>query len=87
MRTEIKIANILDKVKDLTQHMNGQEMENLRDELIAWLLFSDNEKSAIPHISQNMKGLTEVEKELIRKLASQTNDLYRASRNTDEEGD
>jgi hypothetical protein len=89
MRTEIKIGHIIDQVKALTKGMSGQEMEQFRDEFIAWLLFRDNflENSDQNTNHDNLKGLTEKEKALILKLASQTNALYRISREGDRDSD
>lgn len=79
MNSSDKITSIIKKVKDQSQSLSGNERELLRDELLAFLLFSEfmtgndrDERNA-----QNFSDLSAKEKDLIRKLAEKTDLLYR----------
>jgi hypothetical protein len=62
-------------IKDLIKEIPDNEWEDIRDELLSILLFSDLKEAAGP-INKDT-GLSEYESKLIKKLASQTENLYK----------
>lgn len=79
MNSSDKITSIIKKVKDQSQSLSGNERELLRDELLAFLLFSEfmTGKDRDERNAQNFSDLSAKEKDLIRKLAEKTDLLYR----------
>jgi hypothetical protein len=83
-------------VKDIIQLLNGEstslnakEREQLRDELLAMLLFSEFRKNPNPaaQTHSNFRELKKAERDLIKKLADQTDALYKLSRTGDIDND
>ena len=80
MKKKEHTDKVLNQVKTLVNEMDSTEKENLRDELLAFLLFGDTQPEHIEAANESLKGLTPEETNLIRKLARQTEDLYKASK-------
>jgi hypothetical protein len=70
------IKEILETLRNRTDDLSSEEQEMLRDELLSMMLFSEFSAGEKP-IENNLDGLSEEEKELIRKLARDTETLYR----------
>lgn len=70
-----------------TNLLDSGDKELLRDELLAYLLFGNyhDSKGPMENPSSPLRGLSNHERELIRKLADQTEELFRAEH--DEETD
>lgn len=79
MENNNKISGIIDLVKGKTEGLSTEEKELLRDELLAYLLFSEYTNSTNQHSSAQLQHgtLSEVERSLIRKLAEKTELLYK----------
>ena len=80
-----KVITIIERVKWHSRNLNAQEQEMLRDELLSLLLFKNPTADTFSNhkMEQSLTGLTEEEKALILKLASQAEQLYRLNRNKD----
>jgi len=80
MKKKQNTQQIAEKVKSMVNDLGAAEKENLKDELLAFLLFGDTTPEYINAANESLKGLTQEEMKLIRKLAKQTEDLYRLSK-------
>jgi len=87
MNSKQKIAVILETVKEQTNLLDSRDKEMLRDELLAYLLFGNYYDSIGPAESTSiqMRGLSNHERELIKKLADQTEALFRAEQDGEED--
>jgi hypothetical protein len=88
MKTSTKTEQVINEMKSITDGLTPEEKEAVRDQLIAYLLFSHH-TSFTPTGGQNnshVQGLTEEERELIRKIAEQTEKLHRLM-NQDDSGE
>ena len=86
MKQESKQSNrLIHELKALISDLDASEKEMLKDELLAILLFGDEEKrkQAVDNPADSKRGLTNEEKELIRKLAAQTEALFRRNEKKD----
>ncbi len=89
MNSKQKIAVILETVKEQTDLLDTKHKEILRDELLAYLLFGnyhDSKGPTEPHSSE-LRGLSNHERELIKKLADQTEALFRAQKDDEMDAD
>ncbi|MBL0340975.1 MAG: hypothetical protein IPP71_08625 [Bacteroidetes bacterium] len=89
MSEKKNIAGIIEKVREFSNQLDAQEKEVLRDQLIAYLLFGNynDQKNIERKKIVALSGLTEQERELIKKLAQQTEALYRAKHEDDQDSD
>lgn len=73
------MKNTAETVKEIIKQLNAAEQESVKNELLGWLLFSDvrNESAG------KFTDLTEHEKELIKKLATQAEALRKLMRDDD----
>jgi hypothetical protein len=78
MKRKAAPDKIFRQVKSIMNSVQKEQREELRDELLAFLLFGETNPETISAANESLKGLTREEKELIRKLADQTEALYRA---------
>lgn len=87
MSDKIKIAGIIESVKEVSCQLNSSDKEVLRDQLLAYLLFGNYNDQKGVEIKSNgtLEGLTKDERELLKKLAAQTEALFRAHQNKDEQ--
>ena len=78
-----KVTTIIERIKWHSRGLNDMERELLRDELLAILFIKDSNiyNTSDHSIEQSIKGLSEEEKMLIKKLASQTEMLSRLKKN------
>jgi hypothetical protein len=83
MKKKQPASKIAEKIKSLVNESDFEQKEILKDELLAFLLFGDTSPEYISAANESLKGLTVEEMELIRKLAKQTEDLYKASKKGD----
>lgn len=79
MKANNKTEEVISNIKSITAELTPEERESVRDQLIAFLLFSRDLR--ITQISypqtERIQGLTEEERDLIRKIAEQTERLHR----------
>jgi hypothetical protein len=77
-----KVITIVERIKWHTKSLTEQEKGMLRDELLSMILFNTaNESNNENTLNANaFSGLSESEKTLIKKLAAQTETLYRIKR-------
>lgn len=89
MNNKQKIAVILETVKEQTNLLDSKHKEMLRDELLAYLLFGNyhDSKRSIESSSTLLRGLSDHERELIKKLADQTEELFKAQQGDDGDSD
>ncbi|HMT29975.1 MAG TPA: hypothetical protein PKD91_11910 [Bacteroidia bacterium] len=89
MTTNKEVAYLIEQVKSFSEKMGQAEREILRDELLAYLLFGNyhDVKSPVGAPHDSFRELTRKERELIRKLANQTEALYRAHKPEEEDCD
>lgn len=88
MNTHNKTEEVISNIKSITEGLTPEEIESVRDQLIAYLLFSSDLRITRlndPHANR-IQGLTRDERELIRKIAEQTERLHRLMNSEDEEG-
>ena len=81
MKKYSDLPDVIKQVKTLSESLTSAEKEQLRDELLAFFLFSEfNKTNCVRECDKNvtMQSLTEEERILIKKLAEQTEALYRA---------
>ncbi len=83
------IPVLVEQLRLLSTKLSNSEKEQLRDELLSMLLFTDFIKNDAPLLGDNgqLKELNNQEKELIRKLASQTEALFKLMRNQNEDNE
>ncbi len=77
MKKKQNTTQIIENIKSTVNGLNPAEKENFRDHLLAYLLFGEQTPEPGPE-NENLKGLTASERALIRKLAAETEALYRA---------
>jgi hypothetical protein len=85
MKNYILISEVIHHVKEISEGLSPAEKEQLRDELLAFFLFSEfNNNRSSREIDRNvsMNSLSEEERDLIKKLADQTEALFKAKGNT-----
>ena len=89
MNSKQKITVILETVKEQTNLLDSKDKEMLRDELLAYLLFGNYHDSKGPAESNStqLHELSNYERELIKKLADQTEALFRAEQDDLEDND
>ncbi len=89
MNSKQKITVILETVKEQTNLLDLKDKEMLRDELLAYLLFGNYHDSKGPSESNSsqLNGLSNYERELIKKLADQTEALFRAEQDDLDDND
>ena len=76
---------IFEELKSKVKRLTSEEKEQLRDKVLAFLLFGEV-KPAVQPIHEPLNGITDMERELIKKLASQTEEMFRLmNRNCDPE--
>lgn len=85
MKKKAKAQNILKELKSQVNNLSVEEQEKFRDNLLAYLLFGDQNSNAALPGKETLKGISEEERNLIRKLASQTEELFRTMNGEDEE--
>lgn len=81
MKKTTETKQVLDNIKSAVSGMSATEKENFRDNLLAFLLFGDHHTPINKTEVEPLMGITAQEKELIRKLAAQTEELYRVMNN------
>ena len=69
MKNIFTLEQSIQTIKELFNSLSPTEKEQFRDELLSWLLFDGKCRN-------NLKGLSEKDKELIERLAKQTERLY-----------
>lgn len=87
MKTNQKTEEVISHMKSVTDGLTREERETVRDQLIAYLLFSHDLRITQLNESENQRvqGLTEEERELIRKIAEQTERLHRLMNSNDDD--
>jgi len=84
MKMKQNTNKIIEDLKSKVNDLSSEEKEIFRDHLLAYLLFGD--PALIPTLpaKANMKGITTEERALIKKLAAQTEALFKAMNKTKE---
>ena len=78
MKKKHDTNQIIKDLKSAVNELNSEEKENFKDNLLAFLLFGyQTSSSALPE-KEILKGISENERALIRKLADQTEELFKA---------
>ncbi|MDQ3051142.1 MAG: hypothetical protein M3Q95_09685 [Bacteroidota bacterium] len=85
MKKKAKAQNILKELKSQVSNLSQEEQEKFRDNLLAYLLFGDQSSNSVLPGKETLKGISEAERMLIRKLAAQTEELFRTMNQEDEE--
>jgi hypothetical protein len=75
MSSEKDLNHKLEAVKCILQGLKAEDQEAFRSHLISWLLFSGPNDA--PRRTFNLKGLTEKERDLIKRLSEQAERLNR----------
>ena len=78
MKKKENTSRIIENIKSAVNGLNSDERENLRDHLLAYLLFGEPSQEKDQTENENLKGISEHERALIRKLAADTEALWRA---------
>ena len=86
MKTNSKTEEVISNIKSITEGLTPEERESVRDQLIAFLLFSSDLRMTQINDpqAQRIQGLTEEERDLIRKIAEQTEKLHRMMNSDDD---
>ncbi len=89
MSDKKRIAGIIEKVKEITHDLDAHQKESLKDQLLAYLLFGNyNDLKGVERIHNGqLQGLTDKERDLIKKLAAQTEALYKAKHENEDDCD
>ena len=59
------------------KRLSCEEKEKFRDNMLSYLLFGEQLLKSEVMPAETLKGITDEERELIKKLAAQTDELYR----------
>jgi hypothetical protein len=79
MKTNKTTEEVISNMKSVTDKLTPEEKEIVRDQLIAYLLFSNDLRftQLNDQDTNRVEGLTSEERDLIRKIAEQTEKLHR----------
>jgi hypothetical protein len=79
MKTNKTTEEVISNMKSVTDKLTPEEKEIVRDQLIAYLLFSNDLRftQLNDQDTTRMESLTSEERDLIRKIAEQTEKLHR----------
>ncbi len=79
MKANKTTEEVISNMKSVTDKLTTEEKEIVRDQLIAYLLFSNDLRftQLNDQDTNRVEGLTSEERDLIRKIAEQTEKLHR----------
>ncbi len=79
MKANKTTEEVISNMKSVTDKLTPEEKEIVRDQLIAYLLFSNDLRftQLNDQDTNRVEGLTSEERDLIRKIAEQTEKLHR----------
>jgi len=77
MKKKQNTSQLLENLKSAVSGLSDQEKEIFRDNLLSFLLFGDHTPTEAHPAKEPLKGISEDERALLRKLAAQTEELFR----------